>query len=233
MRNTFLSHSFQGLAKYPQNILYGVAIKHTINTHLVGPVVASGDQVDAFRVVWRVGGLDELAHAWDTITSQRRLYDQIVAQSPSLQMFVSCISGVFSKNIGAGPECRPIYPAVSYWTVFEGRDAGAYGDMTRRLFSVCPSAEVKPIKSLRHSDESLSPDCGPLFVTLKDHAGSFVMQKINSSLLVVGAPGVSPHPPNARLVVTSRGKYIREMPETVSALQLAGLRISMDISEET
>ena len=61
--------------------------------------------------------------------------------------------------------------------------------MTRRfkLFSVCPSAEVKPIKSLRDSDESLSPDCGPLFVTLKDHAGSFVMQKINSSLLAMGA----------------------------------------------
>ena len=179
-----------------------------------------------------------LAHAWDTITSQRRLCDQIVAQSPSLQMFVSCISGVFSKNIVAGvtrPETRPIYPAVSYWSVFEGRDDGADGDMTRRfkLFSVCPSAEVKPIKSLRHSDESLSPDCGPLFVTLKDHAGSFVMQKVTSSLLAMGAPDVSSHPPNARLVVTSRSKYLTDMPETVSALQVAGLRINMDISEET
>ena len=233
-----MSHSFQGLAKYPQNTLYGVAIKHAINTHLVGPVTASGDHVNAFRVVWRVGGPDALAHAWDTITSQRRLCDQIVAQSPSLQMFVSCISGVFSKNIGTGvtrPETRPIYPAVSYWTVFEGRDAGAYGDMTMwfKLYSVCPSAEVKPIKSLRPSDESLSPDCGPLFVTLKDHAGSFVMQKINSSLLAIGAPGVSSHPPNARLVVTSRSKYLTDMPETVSALQVAGLRINMDISEET
>ena len=226
----FLSHSFQGLAKYPQNILYGVAIKHTINTHLVGPVAASGDRVNAFRVIWRVAP-DVLAHAWDTITSQRRLCDQIVAQSPSLQMFVSCISGVFSKNIGAGPETRPIYPAVSYWTVFEGTDAGGYGNLTtRRLFSACPSAEVKPIKSLRHSDESLSPDCGPLFVTLKDHAGSFVMQKINNSLLAMGAPGVSSHPPNARLVVTSRSKYLTDMPEIVSALQVAGLRINMDIS---
>ena len=141
---------------------------------------------------------------------------------------------MFSKNIGAGPECRPIYPAVSYWTVFEGRDAGGYGDLTtRRLFSACPSAEVKPIKSLFHSDESLSPDCGPLFVTLKDHAGSFLMQKINSSLLAMGAPGVSSHPPNARLVVTSRSKYLTDMPETVSALQVAGLRINMDISDET
>ena len=149
-------------------------------------------------------------------------------------MFVSCISGVFSKNIGAGPECRPIYPAVSYWTVFEGRDAGGYGNLTtRRLFSACPSAEVKPIKSLRHSDESLSPDCGPLFVTLKDHAGSFVMQKINRSLLAMGASGVSSHPPNARLVVMSRSKYLTDMPETVSALQVAGLRFNMEISEET
>ena len=45
------------------------------------------------------------------------------------------------------------------------------------------------------------------------------------NLLAMGAPGVSSHPPNARLVVTSRSKYIRDMPETVSALQLAGLRI--------
>ena len=187
--------------------------------------------MNAFRVVWRVGP-DVLTHAWDTITSQRRLCDQVVAQSPSLQMFVSCISGVFSKNIGTGSETRPIYPAVSYWTVFEGRDADTYGDLTRRLFSTCPSAEVKPIKSLRQSSESLSPDCGPLFVTLKDHCGSFVMQKINSSLLATGAPGVSSHPPNARLVVTSRSKYLADMPGTVSALQVAGLRINMDISEE-
>ena len=180
-------------------------------------------------MVWRVG-LDQLAHAWDVIVSQRQLCDQIVSQTPSLQMFVSCISGVFSKRMMGGAAAdvtRPIYPAVSYWAVFEGVNPDTYPCLATRLLTACPSAEVKLIKSMtqRHSGESLSPDCGSLFVALKDHNGSFVIQKINDSLLAMGAAGISLHPRNAQLVVMPRSKYLLQMPESVSALREAGLRI--------
>ena len=88
---------------------------------LVAPVMAFGDNVCAFRVIWRPEGESEgLSRAWDSIVSQRHLCDQVVAQSPSLQMFVSCISGIFNTGRPLLEQANPVYPAVSYWAVFDG-----------------------------------------------------------------------------------------------------------------
>ncbi|KAK2177206.1 hypothetical protein NP493_613g01035 [Ridgeia piscesae] len=214
------------LAKYPLNILYGVAIKRSISCHLVEPVRSAGDVVSAFRIAWRLGH-PRLARAWEIIVSQRQLCDEVVSQTPSLQMFVSCISGVCSKSI-VGLEVRPVYPAVSYWAVFDRGTGVDFGYVASRLLCACPSAEVKPIKSMqRQADESLAPECGPLFVALKDHNGSFVIQKINDSLSSVGA--VTASSPNAQLVVLPGSKYLHQMRESVTALGAAGLRIKLDI----
>ena len=214
----------------------GKAIKSAIAAHLVAPVLTSGDRVHAFRVVWRVSD-DSLAHAWDAIVSQRHLCDEVVARTPSLQMFVSCISGVFTNAVAAGstrasPE-KPIYPAVSYWVVVDETRAreSSFGELFYRILAVCPSAQVKHIKSLRcaQSEEPLPVDCGTLFVTLKDHNSRFVHQKITRSLLAAGAAHVSSQPVNAKLLLMSRSKYVQQIPAAVEVTKASGLSIELEM----
>ena len=203
------------------------------------PVRSFGDHIIAFRVVWRVSD-DWLAHTWDAILSQRQRCDQIVAQSPSLQMFVSCISGVYTKAVGGGlaqtggEPTRPVYPAVSYWAVFEGanQDSLRYNNLVMRLMGACAPAEVKQIKSQPHRHSGgLLADSGPLFVALKDQNGGFVNQKINRCLLARGAVAALAHPPNAKLVVLPQSKYLRQLPASVDALKAVGLYIDLDVLE--
>jgi len=217
--------------------LNGKAIKTAIAAHLVAPVLASGDRVHAFRVVWRVSD-DSLAHAWDAIVSQRHLCDEVVARTPSLQMFVSCISGVFTNAVAAGSRTsaereRPIYPAVSYWVVVDetGERASDFGELFYRIVAVCPSAQVKHIKSLRcaQTDEPLPVDCGTLFVTLKDHNSRFVHEKITRSLLAAGAACVSSQPVNAKLLLMPRSKYVQQIPAAVDVTRASGLSIELEV----
>jgi len=228
----------QGSARYPVNILCGTAIKHAISTFLVTPVRTCGDHVLAFRVVWRLSE-DRLPRVWDDIVRQRRLCDEVVSRVPALQMFVSCISGVYTKAVGGGlthtgglDTTRPVYPAVSYWTVFEDADQSRYHMLLNRLTEACPLAEVKLIKSqARRMSETMFTDSGPLFVTLKDQNGGFVIQKINRCLLASGAAVSTPHPPNAKVVVLSDSKYLQTLPASVDALKTAGLSIDLDVHE--
>ena len=196
---------------------------------------AFGDVVHAFRVIWRND--DGLAHAWDEIASKRHLCDQVVAQTPHLHMFVSCISGVFTH-----PACaerrqtcdvrpRPVYPAVSYWAVLEEVTSEIYADLTMRLWNVCPSAQVKDIltSTVWQEDETLATDCGPLFVTLKDHSSRYVYQKINHSRLVAGDNPDNQQLSNAKLAVMAHSKYIQQVPLTVESLRAVGLSIDFEV----
>lgn len=184
--------------------------------------------MNIFRVVWRATG-DRLTQAWDAIVPQRQLCDEVVANTPSLQMFVSSVSGVVGKS---GEAWRCIYPAVSYWAVFDA--ASSYRlqeDIERRIRAVCTPADVKPIKSMlqRQTDESVTADCQPLFVVLKDHNSRFVHQKIRRSLLATGAVNVSMQPPNAKLAVMHHSKYLLQLPASVEALTVAGLCIDLEV----
>ena len=194
---------------------------------------AGGDYSIAFRVVWRVNE-DKLAHAWDSIVSQRHLCDEIVAQTPSLQMFVSCISGVFSKGAVTKPATRPVFPAVSYWAVFDSATVDEYDDLGMRIVAICPSVEIKSIKSQlrRPSDTVLAADCEPLFIALKDHCSRFIIEKITRSLLATGAAAcATAQPPNAKLAVVSRSKYRQQLPASVEALNAVGLCIVLEVLE--
>jgi len=220
--------------RYPQKNLNGRAIKSAIAAHLVAPVLTSGDRVHAFRVVWRVSD-NSLAHAWDAIVSLRHLCDDVVAKTPSLQMFVSCISGVFTNAVAAGstrasPE-KPIYPAVSYWVVLDESRASSFGELFYRIVAVCPSVQVKHIKSLRCSqiEEPLPVECGTLFVTLKDHNSRFVHQKITRSLLAAGVAHVSSQPVNAKLLLMPRSKYVQQIPAAVEVTKASGLSIELEV----
>ena len=214
----------QARFRYPQKILTGNAIKRALATLLVAPVHAFDDHVYAIRVVWR--RLDDcgLAHAWDSIVSQRRLCDGIVSRSPSLHLFVSCISGLFTNacRAGHGPTTRPVYPAVSYWVVFDrATDIGLSAiDLSRRLKRACPSAEVKDVKSSANRDEykSLAADCGTLFVALKDHNSRFLRRKIFPSERA-----------NAKLAVAASSKYMQQMMQSVLSLKAAGLVIDEEV----
>ena len=181
--------------KYPTKHLSGKAIKRVLADRLVAPVVAFGDNVCVFRVIWRSEGDSEgLVRAWDYIMSQHHLCDQVVAQSPSLQMFVSCISGIFNTGRPILEQANPVYPAVSYWTVFDGAatvNLDLIWSLSEQLRAACPSAMVRRIKSLRiREHDHTHSDSGTLFTVLKDHCSWFVCQKIVRSLVACGAAAV-------------------------------------------
>ena len=208
-----------------------MAIKTTIRDRLVAPVTACGDRAHAIRVIWRVDD-NNLAHAWDTIVSQRHLCDEVVAKTPSLQMFVSCICGVFNKVGAWRGQRKPVYPAVSYWAVFDGPGPDICIDLIRRLLVACPSTQVKPITSMvrKFTVEPLV-NCGTLFVVLKDHNSGYVNQKISRSLRAAGVVGVGSHPRNAKLCVMSNSRYIQHSQASVEALSAVGLWIDMEVLE--
>ena len=220
----------QGLIKYPLNTLTGTAIKTVIRDRLVSLVNARGDRAHAIRVIWRVDD-DRLEHAWDDVVSQRHLCDQIVAQTPSLQMFVSCICGVFNKVGAWRGKSKPVYPAVSYWLVLDGEQVSGSNNLIRRLLEACPSTQVKPILSMVRRDAPVEPTamCGPLFVVLKDHNSGFVHRKIRRSLSAAGNAGTHPHPRNAKLAVVSFSKYDQDISAAVEALNTAGLCIDLEV----
>ena len=144
--------------------------------------------------------------------------------SASLHMYVSCITGVFSKG-GTNQQQKPIYPAVSYWTTEAHLDNS--DDLMQRLATTFPDARVKPIISVIHrlSDEQMAAKCQTLYVALKDHGGGFIGQKINRSRLVDGTSHAVANTRNAKLAVVSTSKYQHRHSATVEALQIAGLMI--------
>ncbi|KAI0227823.1 hypothetical protein LSAT2_021705 [Lamellibrachia satsuma] len=218
--------------KYPATILKGKAIQRAVTAHLLAPVQASGDHVFPFRVIWRVDD-NQLTQAWDAIVSQRLLCDQVVAQLPSLQMFVSCISGVYSRAGGSEAGAGPVYPAVMYWAVFRDFPPNGCCEVSSRIWPVCPAVQVKPITSLSRprAAETFGVNCRPLFIVLKDHSGLFVSQKIARSLQV---SGIDSHQSNAaKLVVMSHSKYLQMLPACVAALQDAGLNLEADVVKDT
>ena len=214
-------------AKYPLAQLNGKAIKRLLGARVVAPVQARGDHVRAFRVIWRVDDDEGLSRVWSDVVSQRCKCDAFVAQVPSLQMFVSCITGITKYRSRLTTECAtlPVNPAVSYWAVFDRVEIGP--ELTRGLTAVCPAAVVKQIQSCRTDQEN---DRHTLFVALKDHCSSFVANKISShnrhSSLVTET---DPHPPNAKLVAMSNSRYLSELPQTIEELRAAGLSISLDV----
>ena len=214
-------------AKYPLTQLKGKLIKRILGARVVAPVQARGDHVRAFRVIWRVDDDEGLSRVWSDVVSQRCKCDAFVAQTPSLQMFVSCITGMTKYRSRLIPDSAtfPAYPAVSYWAVFDRAEIGP--QLTLGLTAVCPAAVVKQIQSCQTDQEN---DRLTLFVALKDHCSSFVANKISShrrhSLLTIET---DPHPPNAKLVSTSNSRYLSELPQAIEELRAAGLSIYLDV----
>lgn len=219
------------IRKYPQDKLYGKAIMRAISSHLVEPVRKFGDDVHAFRVVWRTDN-DGLAQAWDAIVSQRHLCDRVVARTPSLQMFVSCMSGMFNTGQALQEAVNPVFPAISYWAVFDDATPNAGFSVPEHLLAACPSAQVKRINlRVRQEDDARAADSRTLFIALKDHNSDYLHHKIAHSLVACGGTDVFSQPPNAKVVVLPRSKYLQPMPECVSALNDAGLCIQLEVFE--
>ena len=219
-------------ARYPKTNLRGTAIKRTLATSLVAPVRAFDDDVDAFRITWRAPA-EGLARAWDSIVSKRITCDRIVSSIPTLQMFVSCISGVFNTAETRRPEQQPVYPSVSYWVVFDG--TYGVGELSRMILRACPDAQLKHILSSRArlSVELEDVFCSTLFTALKDHNSSYVNEKIIHCLKGVRSGNATSHlQQNAKLFVVSRGKYAGQLHSTLEALGAAGLNIASHVLGE-
>ena len=218
--------------KYPVKHMKGKAIKRALGALLLAPVQACGDCVHAFRVGWRVDD-EGLAQAWSAIVSRRHACDQIVAQTPSLQMFVSCITGMTKVRVRgtSSTATMPVYPAVSYWAVFDRADNGGY--LMQRLMAMCPAAQVKKIQSCQtgRDDESTAAARLTLFTVLKDHSSSFVSHKISPILVASDAAQVEAHPPNAKLAVMPQSKYLGILPESMRELNSVGLCMYLDVLE--
>ena len=149
-------------------------------------------------------------------------------------LLLSCISGMFNTGRPLLEQANPVYPAVSYWAVFDTATVNAGLDIPGTVSSACgPDAQVKPIKSFRFrqdNNESRSSDTGTLFTVLKDHNSWFIYEKIIHSLFACGAADVpSREPPNAKVVVMTQSKYLRQMPESVISLNVAGLRLELEV----
>ena len=213
--------------RYPQAMLKGNAIKRAVAAHLLEPVLAFGHQVFPFRIVWRVSD-DQIPEAWDDIVAHREQCDRIVAETPSLQMFVSCISGVYTRSTRSETGPRPVYPVVSYWAVFLGSVPDEGGEMLSRIRTACPSVQLKQITSLTRLKSSAPTDSNPLYVVLKDHNSAFVNQKIVRSLQ---PSEFHSHRANAKLLVMSHSVYLPQVPVCVQALQDAGLYMETDVMQ--
>ena len=186
----------------------------------------------AFRITWRAPSKG-LVHAWDSIVSKRITCDRIVSSIPTLQMFVSCISGVFNTAETRRPEQQPVYPSVSYWVVFE--DIGAVGELAHQMLRAFPDAQLKHIVSSRPQPNIHWPDvhCRTLFTALKDHNSSYVNEKIIRCLEEVHSGSATSHlQQNAKLFVVSHGKYVGQIHASLEALRAAGISIALDVLEE-
>ena len=211
--------------KYPQAMLNGRAIKRAVAAHLLEPVLAFGHHVFPFRIVRRVSD-DQIPEVWDDIVAHREQCDRIVAETPSLQMFVSCISGVYTRSIRSETGARPVYPVVSYWAVFLGSVPDEGGEMLSRIRTACPCVQLKQITSLARLKPSAPTDINPLYVVLKDHNSVFVNQKIARSLQ---PSEFHSHRANAKLLVMSHSVYLPQVPACVQAFQDVGLYMEADV----
>ena len=218
---------------FPKKLLYGKAIRRVLTDCLVDPVRTFGDSVHAFRLVWRRRtDEDGLARAWDAILSQRHLCDQVVARTPSLQMFVSCVSGLVTSAARGQSESawRPIFPAVSYWAVF---DQGVAIDevvrkMSGQLVTVCQGAQLKLIQPNCSRGGGQDLAAMTLFIAVKDHCSSYVHQKTRRSTLAQ-SPTADFRPSNAKLVVVPRCKYIGQLRPSMILMRNVGMH--MDLHE--
>ena len=224
----------QSRIKYPLNTVSGDAIRRSIREQLVAPVNVCGDRVYAFRITWRMGS-ELLVRAWTDIVPQRHLCDQIISRTPSLQMFVSCISGVFNKSGSCRSESRPVYPAVSYWVVTDGAGVDVGAELETRLSAACPFAQIKPITLItqRQMDDPLAAHCSRLFVVLKDHNSGFVNRKIRRSVLDTGSSDVTLLASNAKLNMIPHSKYMALFSASVPGLKARGLCIDLRIWDRT
>ena len=144
---------------------------------------------------------------------------------------MSCISGLVTSAARGQSESawRPVFPAVSYWAVFNQGVAidEAVRKMSGQLVTVCPAAQVKLIQPncSRGGGEDLI--AMTLFIAVKDHCSSYVHQKTRRSMLAQSTADLRPS--NANLVAVPRCKYIGQLRPSMTLMRNVGMR--MDLHE--
>ena len=209
--------------RYPLNNMQCPVLKDALSRQIVTPVIACGDQVLAFRVVWRETDETALETAWDAVALQRRKCDAVVRAQPNLEFYASSITGVFTKSVAKGMKPRAIFPAVSYWMVTspDGDDGDARAVMTW-LHGIYVGAEIKPITSQRRqSSDATASTSAPLYVVLKDHSSGYVRRRVERSLHILGEVSEARAP--SRFVVLPNSKYCNHIKSAIQTLMAAHL----------
>ena len=222
---------FQGSGNYPENNLQGANLKEALCREIVLPVVANGDQILAFRVVWRETETSREA-AWESIVQQRRRCDAVVRAHHGVEFFVSSITGVFTKGNAKGLKPGAIFPAVSYWMVTV---SGVDDDMMclqvkSRMCSVYPHVNIKAIKTLAsRSSDVVTCFSGSLYVVLKDHRSSYIRRRVDRSLDSLGDDTEAVAP--SRIAVLANSKYRDHVMNAAPTLKRSGLRADFIVDD--
>ena len=116
---------------------------------------------------------------------------------------------------------RPVFPAVSYWAVF---DQGVAIDETVRKMS---GQLVKLIQANCSRGGGDDITAMTLFIAVKDHCSSYVHQKIRRSRLAQSTADLRPS--NAKLVAVPRCKYIGQLRPSMTLMRNVGMH--MDLHE--
>ena len=215
----------QGASRYPLNNLQCPVLKASLSRDLVTPVVCRGDLARAFRVVWRETADGSLETACNTIALQRRKCDAVVRTHPNVELFVSSITGLFTKGSSKGFKPRAVFPAISYWMVTapEGDDGvDSRAEVMQRLREVCARAEIKPITAQRRPLLDVVADISaPLYVVLKDHNSGYIRRRLDHSLNMIDDASEA-HAPS-RIVALLGSSYCDHLTSVLPSLLAAHL----------
>lgn len=170
------------------------------------PLCERGRHVTMLRITW-YAERDALESYWCRILDLRNMADQYLKQTQGLELLLSSICGVYDAELG---NHRDVYPAITYWIVHqEGIDLSRMKhEMETQLGGI-----FSPVQ--HHTDQSVCDKSRMLkflYLTMKDHRGFFIHQKIWMCLPKVEKDTYEKH-------VTKIFVLTQELEELVSGLK--------------
>ena len=157
------------------------------------PLVQRGLYGQGFRVIWRVHG-EQQETAWAQVAARRLEADAFLSAQPSIGLFVSSVTGAFTKPSHKGQAPQEIFPALAYWVVGHDHTMNI-NTLITQVSNLFGRVETREIGSGRTPQDRMSSS---LFVVLKDHSNSYVRKRNVESLVSLGSQATMP---TSRMIV--------------------------------
>lgn len=152
-----------------------------------------------FRLIWRVLG-DMQETAWSEIVARRMEADNFIAKQSEFSMFISSITGVFTKPSMKGQVPQNVFPTLAYWVV-----TGQNYDVRHILAKLCTAFAGVEVREVGSGMNTLNRMASSLYPVLKDHNNSYILKRNMASLQHVGIKADSNQMPPSKLVVLNPG----------------------------